>query len=341
MKFLKKILPVFLTAVLLFCGCTFTPAQNSVSGDLTVYFIDVGQADCALLVCGGQSMLVDAGNVDDGDAVVNFIRSLGIKKLDHIVVTHAHEDHVGGMSRVIKAFQTGKIYCSVAEHDNSCFRRFVSAAEEKGGLTLAKKGMQWQLGDAQVKVLWPQSTEGLSENNTSVVLKIGFGKINFLLMGDLESDSESVLCHYGFDLSADVLKVGHHGSSSSTSYLFLRSVMPRYAVISCEKGNSYGHPHKETLTKLEQAEAEILRTDRDGTVRMDTDGQNLTVTKGNDAVPSASPEPETAAFIGNVKSKKFHLPICPNLPAEGNRIIFQTREEALAQGYTPCGGCNP
>ena len=159
---------------------------------------------------------------------------------------------------------------------------------------------------------------------------------------------------HGVELSADVLKVGHHGSSGSSSYVFLREIMPDYAVISVEEGNSYGHPHEETLSRLADADVAVLRTDLQGSILVTSDGRNLRFTAekagglsgleesgaAGDSQSAARPE-AGPLYIGNINSKIFHGPDCANLPAEKNQIAFSSREEAESAGYRPCGSCGP
>ena len=165
-------------------------------------------------------------------------------------------------------------------------------------------------------------------NDTSLVLRIDYGATSFLLTGDMEADAERDLVNSGANLKVDVLQVGHHGSSTSTSYVFLNAVLPEMGIISCGVNNKYGHPHEETLSILRDAGVNVYRTDLLGTITIGSDGQNYTV--GSTA---------QQAYIGNVNSKKFHLPTCPNLPAEKNQILFSSYDEAVAAGYTPCSTC--
>lgn len=345
----KKFLCCFLLlVVILFSACAeYTPGNAEPAQEaLHVHFIDVGQADCALITEGTHAMLIDGGNTADAPEVINYLQSLKISHLDIVVATHAHEDHIGGLSKIINTFSTGAVYTPVEEYDSACFRAFVSSAGEK--LATVQEGMNWHLGKAEISVLWPRAPiDTENTNNTSIVLRLIYGNISFLFTGDLEADAESELAQSGADLSSTVLKVGHHGSATSSGYTFLRRVLPQFAVISCGAGNSYGHPDKETLSRLTQAEAQIYRTDQCGTILVQTDGKTLTFRFG-DTVFTASPAPHATpalendgAYIGNIKSKKFHLSSCSALPAEDNRVYFAARETALAQGYTPCSNCKP
>lgn len=343
---MKKFLALILAFLLIFC-CACTPqeeAQN-VEGVLQVYFIDVGQADCALIIQGENTMLVDGGNVSDAPDVISFIKSKNIKTLDVVVGTHAHEDHIGGLGAIIDNFTVNKVYCPVDNYDSTAFNEFKDAAERQCGITLSKKGDSWQIGESKINVVWPKDTRGDDTNNTSIVFTLKFGKITYLFTGDAEHDAESRIVDSGADIKADVLKVGHHGSGTSSSYYFLRTVMPSVAVISCGKDNSYGHPHKETIDILNQAEVETYRTDNGGTVCVSTDGKEITV-KQSDLMQQVQPESATpgflsTAYIGNKNSKKFHLPSCNSLPKEENRVIFDSRDEAVKAGYSPCGVCKP
>ncbi len=348
MKKFSKLFAVLLIISLLFCACADAeaPAITSVPGKLTVHFIDVGQGDCELITLNGHSMLIDGGNVGDGKDIVNYIRRLGINSLDYIFATHAHEDHIGGLDDVIEAFPVGVIYSPVDTYPGKCFEYFKKAADKRCGITLCRGGSSLNFADAFIDVLWPYTPENEDNpNNTSIVLKLIYGKASFLFTGDIEHDVESELVASGEDLSANVLKVAHHGSSSSTRYLFLRSVMPQFAVISCGTGNDYGHPHKETLEILEQAKIRTYRTDKVGTVVISTDGTDITVNCGDTSVVEKAQQATPAlgntdaAVIGNKKSKKYHMPDCASLPAEDNRVYFDSVTDAEKDGYSPCGSC--
>lgn len=344
---MKKFLALLLAFLLVFCcACTEQEEQqNNVEGILQVYFIDVGQADCALIIQGEQAMLVDGGNVSDAPDVISFIKSKNVKTLDVVVGTHAHEDHIGGLGAIIDNFTVNKVYCPVDNYDSTAFEEFKDAANRQCGITLSKKGDYWQIGESKINVLWPKSTNGWDTNNTSIVFTLKFGKVTYLFTGDAEHDVETSIINDGADIKADVLKVGHHGSGTSSSYYFLRTVMPSFAVISCGKDNSYGHPHQNILERYVQAQATVLRTDRGGTVCISTDGEEITVKQG-DVVQTvlqenATPGFQPTAYIGNKNSKKFHLPSCDSLPKKENRVIFDLRQEAVNAGYSPCGACKP
>ena len=313
---------------------------------LQVHFLDVGQALSVLVECDGQFMLYDGGNVDDGSLVVSYLQQQGVEELQYVFCSHAHEDHVGGLAAALAYFPAHHVYAPVTEADTKCFRDFVKYTQQQGlAVEVPAAGTVWQLGSATVTQLGPVAQYS-DTNDTSLVLRLDYGSTSFLLTGDMEADAERDLVNTGANLKADVLQVGHHGSSTSTSYIFLNSVLPEMGVISCGANNKYGHPHEETLSILRDAGVDVYRTDLLGTITIGSDGQNYTVGTEHTATDAQLNPTDPAAsgtaqqgYIGNVNSKKFHLPSCPNLPAEKNQILFSSYDEAVAAGYTPCGTC--
>ena len=313
---------------------------------LQVHFIDVGQALSVLVECDGQFMLYDGGNVDDGSLVVSYLQQQGVEELQYVFCSHAHEDHVGGLAAALAYFPAHHVYAPVTEADTQCFRDFVKYTRQQGlSVEVPAAGTVWQLGSATVTQLGPVAQYS-DTNDTSLVLRLDYGSTSFLLTGDMEADAERDLVNTGANLKADVLQVGHHGSSTSTSYIFLNSVLPEMGVISCGANNKYGHPHEETLSILRDAGVDVYRTDLLGTITIGSDGQNYTVGTEHTATDAQLNPTDPAAsgtaqqgYIGNVNSKKFHLPSCPNLPTEKNQILFSSYDEAVAAGYTPCGTC--
>ncbi len=341
----KKLLSLLLILALLLAGCAL-PADTAapVSGEgLTVSFIDVGQADCALLECGGEFMLIDGGNRDDGQLVVSYLEQQGVETLSAVVCTHAHEDHVGGLPSVLAVYPTQAVYAPTRTYASKVFDDFVYYTDQQGlEITIPAPGDTWTLGQASVTVLGPVKSYA-ETNDTSIVLRVSYGETDFLFTGDMETTAENdMLDYWGGRISwkADVLKVGHHGSNTSTGYRFLNEVAPDYAVISVGKDNSYGHPHEEPLSRLNQAGVTIFRTDELGTVIARSDGATVSLTWDNQSAnPENAESAEPVRFIGNVNSHIFHSPDCRNLPAEKNRTVFDTYEEAVEAGYTPCGSC--
>ena len=321
-------------------------AVDTVEAPFEMHFIDVGQALSVLVECDGQYMLYDGGNVDDGSLIVSYLQSQGVEQLEYVFCSHAHEDHVGGLAAALAYFPAYHVYSPVTEASTKCFKDFVKYTQQQGlQVEVPAVGTTWPLGGATVTMVGPVAQYS-DTNDTSIVLRIEYGSTSFLLTGDMEKTAETDLVNSGVNLRADVLQVGHHGSSTSTGYLFLNSVLPEMAVISCGVNNKYGHPHEETLSILRDAGVDVYRTDLQGTITIGSDGQNYTVgtehfvpdSQLNPTDPAASSTAQQA-YIGNVNSKKFHLPSCSNLPAEKNQILFSSYDEAVEAGYTPCSSC--
>ena len=241
-----------------------------------VHFIDVGQADSALVMCDGAYMLIDGGNAGDSDLVFSYLKSHDVDHLDYMIATHAHEDHIGGLSGAAYAATVSTALSPVTEGETKVFKNLVKSLEAQDvPLTIPYPGESFTLGSAQVEVLGPLD-DYKDTNDTSIVLRVQYGSTSFLFTGDMETTAEDDLMEAGIDLSATVLKVGHHGSDSSTSYHFLREVMPDYAVISVGTGNKYGHPSEEILSRLDDADVTVYRTDLQGTIIAESDGTTVT-----------------------------------------------------------------
>lgn len=260
------------------------PLDENYQGFLKIHFIDVGQADAILVEApSGKNMLVDAGNNDDEKDLLNYLRQHGVQELEVVVGTHPHEDHIGSLDAVIDNFPVNKVYLPNVVHTTKTFENLMEAIKKNNKkITFAKGGMTIPL-DPQLKVeiFAPNSEDYEDLNDYSVVIKITYGNTSFLLTGDAERISEEEMIKLGYNLKADVLKVGHHGSNTSTSEPFLKLVKPRYAVISAGKDNSYGHPHQEILTRLEKNGVEIWRTDEKGHIICISDGEKITFQSGN------------------------------------------------------------
>lgn len=271
-----------------------TETTPSPADGLVVHFIDVGQADSALLEYDGHFALIDAGYPESGAKVVSYLKEQGVQKLDLVVATHPHGDHIGGLPAVLKAFKADNIWSSAITFFNSYINDFRNAARAQNQtIQEPKPGHIFWLGDAKITVIGPMRTNYEDTNDVSLVLMVEYGDTKFLFTGDMEREAELDLIASGVSLKADVLKVGHHGSYSSTSYVFLREVMPTYAVISVGAANDYGHPHEEPVSRLRDADVIIFRTDRMYTVVAYSDGQDIRFSWGNKYAKPWTPDGST------------------------------------------------
>ena len=246
--------------------------------NIVVHYLDVGQGDSGFIeLPNGECMLIDAGTAEYSQTIIDDIEAYGYSELDYVVATHPHADHIGGMRDVINSFDVGEVYMPKASTDTKTFENLLSTISEKGlSINTAKAGTEvYSDSELKIEFLAPVNSSYEDLNNYSAVVKISYGSNSFLFTGDAEELSESEMLEKDYEsLSCDVLKTGHHGSESSSSAEFLNAVCPKYAVISCGAGNSYGHPHSETVERFESAGVQIYRTDENGTITIACDGNN-------------------------------------------------------------------
>jgi beta-lactamase superfamily II metal-dependent hydrolase len=249
---------------------------------LTVHFIDVGQGDSILIQTNDKNMLIDAGDNRAGSTVVSYLKDNGVTELDAVVATHAHADHIGGMVTVLNNFKVNRFIDSGNPHTTKTYENLLIAIDEKDiPFSLAEAGQTIDLDPAvTIDILNPGKLTG-KLNDDSVVLKLTYGDVSFLITGDSETHAEKKMIAAGFDVESDILKVAHHGSKSSTSYDFLQKVNPEICIIMVGADNRYGHPHQEIIDRLNLFGCEVYRTDLDGDIVVKTDGKEYTIETQN------------------------------------------------------------
>ena len=285
---MKRVLPIIILAVLLgvVVSITFTPEMKTPAlqeGQLRVHFLDVGQGDCILIqTADGRNVLIDAGDVDTGRTAANYLMKNGVHRIDLLIITHAHADHIGGLPEILERFGVSEVLDAGLPHGSQAYRDVLARIESRRiAYEKAVQGMRVGVGgDLTAEVLWPpKDYDGGDDvlNNASVVVRMQFREVSFLFTGDIEKEAEGQLLASGQNLESTVLKVAHHGSDSSTSNEFIQVVKPAYAVISVGENNEYGHPAHSTLSRLSAIGAKVYRTDEQGTIVFTTDGRTVEV----------------------------------------------------------------
>lgn len=307
---------------------------------LKIYTLDVGQAEAILIQYNNKNILIDAGNNSDEERIVKYLNDIGVKNIDIAIATHPDADHIGGMDSVIKNFDVETFFITTDEKDTKTYKDVISELKTKNvdTVTLLKDEIV-KIGEMQLDILAPDKYYE-NTNNNSIVVKLDYNEFEMLFTGDMEIEQEQDLMRKEIDLDVDVLKVGHHGSRTSTSNELLLETTPEYAIISVGNENKYDHPHNEVIDKLIENDIEIYRTDKNGTILLETDGENIKILcekkdgETNDEVKSFK-------YIGNKNSKIYHLKSCSSLPKEENQILLENKKEAKNKGFKACTVCNP
>lgn len=282
-----------------------TKEAHNLSGDLQVHIIDVGQGDSIFIQSAGANMLIDAGENDKGNIVTDYLDKLNIKKLDYVIGTHPHSDHIGGLDDIIYKYDIDTLLMPEKAHTTKTFEDVITAVQERNLiLTKPAAGTTYPLGEAEFTIIAPlHYAYGDELNNYSIGIRLTHGNNSFVFTGDAEQEAEEDICKSKSELTAKVLKLGHHGSSTSTSEEFLKNVNPEYAVISCGKDNDYGHPHRESLELLKKYGVTPLRTDELGNIIFISDGKQLEVkTEKTEYLPDAE-ESEREEIKEEVKTE--------------------------------------
>lgn len=253
-----------------------TDSEVVVDGKMAVHFLDVGQGLAIFAQCDGMNLIYDGGDKSTSSEVVAYLKNMGVETIDYLISSHYDSDHVSGLIGCLNAFDVANVICADYVHESKTYESFISTVEEKGlAMQHPAVGTEFAFGSGKFVILAPEEFDDDESNANSVVIRLIHGENSFLITGDAEYSSEEAMCNSGLDIESNVLVPGHHGSATATSWDFLMQVVPEYAVISCGEGNSYGHPHEETMEKLESMEVQVYRTDKQGYISVVSDGKTL------------------------------------------------------------------
>ncbi len=341
---MKRVMALFLA--LAFMAAPIYAANKT---EEKVHFIDVGQADCTLVESNGSYMLIDGGEEDDAETIKQYLRDNGVDTLTYIIATHPHADHIGSLDDVINSVPTKNVIMPRVSASTYCFENMARAiAGSKAAVIEPIVGSTYSLGDFKFTIIGPKRYAADNHNNNSVAIKLVNGSDRFVFTGDAEIEEETDIVDSGIDISADVLKIGHHGSRNSTSTAFLEKVAPKYAVISVGKDNSYGHPSDTIIDKLNSKKIQIYRTDTNGTVTAVSTGKGITFTMGGSARQDkeigGADQKAAETYILNKHSMKFHKTTCiyGKKTSPANKVIYTGYSNTLVSlGYSPCKVCQP
>lgn len=335
------ILSAILILTLLIASCDILEDTNNTTetefivneNDLLVHFIDIGQGDATLIELPNDEVaLIDGGPRDSSDKLIKYLKNNGIDKIDYVVATHPHEDHIGGLPKVIKNFEIDKVYMPERTANTNIFKELLETIQKNNKkIKIAKSGDKI-IDEENLKFyfLGPVKNNYENTNDYSIVSKVEYGQNSIIIMGDAEKTSERDILNSNMNLKADVLRVGHHGSSTSSSEKFLEAVNAKYYIISLGKDNSYGHPHREVLKSLSKYTDKVFRTDELGDIKMVSDGKNIRIDKNK---ISDNIEDKLGNYIGNKNTEIFHEENCNSLPNKENQIIFNSINEAIEKGF--------
>lgn len=274
---LTKLVLVYLITCIAFAACS---TQKQFDKVLKVHFIDIGQGDSILIQYNTRTMLIDTGPKEKEDELLEYLDSQNIKKIDYLILTHQHNDHIGNASKVIKKYNIGMLYMPDVTSNSNEFETMTNSIDKrKLKITRPIPGSSFSFGDVQCFILAPNSKDYENENDYSIVIKMTFKNTSFLFTGDAQFYSENEMINKGYDLSADVLKIGQHGNNKATSEEFLNLVNPKYAALSCAKNDSNDHPSKATMKLLKSKNIPVFRTDECGTILCTSDGEIITFDK--------------------------------------------------------------
>lgn len=328
--------------------------EDGASFSLTM--LDVGQGLSILVQADGEYLLYDGGGRGASSYVVAYLQQHTVTELEWLIASHYDEDHISGLVGVLHTTPVEQALMPDYTTDTQIYQSLQNVLGEKNvPVIYPVQGDTFSLGGAEIQVVGPQNYDYDSDNDKSLCLRICYGNFQCLLTGDAEQDAEQDMVASGQDLTCDLYVVGHHGSSSSTSEELLDAASPAYAFLSVGEDNPYGHPTAQTLNALQQHGITLYRTDQQGEVTVYSNGHKCWFSTepcqdwstGNQAIaekPLSTTVPQTAQYVLNTHTKKFHFPDCPSIDqmSEKNKEFTDvSRDELIARGYTACGRCNP
>ena len=354
---------------------TLEPTKEA--GEMKVHFLDVGQGLSILVQSDGQTMIYDGGDKSTSSFVVSYLQKQNVTTIDYLISSHYDSDHMAGLIGCLNAFDVKNVISSDYEHDSKLYQSFIQTVADKGlPMQHPAVGTEFSFGSGSFQILAPATIDPNDSNKNSVAIKLTNGDNSFIFTGDAERTSENAMCESGIDLSCDVLVPGHHGSATATTWDLLQQTVPEYAVISCGAGNSYGHPHKDTMDKLADMGIQVFRTDEQGTVIAVSDGSNIqwnqspcndysagdesdtgtqpssaykdSGVSGYGSSDSTAADPQTGVqadpepvgdmvWISATGSKYHRIPNCGNMNPDN--ATEMTRSQAEAAGYKACKKC--
>ena len=345
---MKNKISVYLGLTIFLNGCSQAAAPVSTASSIDpidIYMVDVGQADAMVLTSKDMVMVIDGGNGDDGDRMVHVLDTLDIDHVDYMIATHPHEDHIGGLQDILDHYQVDVVYTPVLDDQAKVFEIFMEHVKDNGAeVIIPENGSSIDFNGATIFMYHYPIDADEDKNNESIVTQLSSGSTTAYFMADAEVEVEQALLKDGYIHHADLIKIGHHGSYTSSSASLIKAMDPSIALISCGLDNDYGYPHDETMETLQDHDVTIYRTDLDGDIHCVMDGSTTTCqsidTFGISPEKYESPLiNDDSYYIGNTNSHVVHSPSCENLPSEKNQIIFESLQQAYDYGYHDCGDC--
>lgn len=325
---------------LILCILVLSSCKTLKRAEIEIHFLDVGQADASLILTENSAVMIDCGNSSDGDRISSYLDKLSVKKLDLLIITHPHEDHVGSIFSILENFKVEKIIIPEISDNNEYYKKINDAIKYYGICSEKfENGLAEKIEELNFEFVMPlgYNSENML-NDSSGVVKLMYQNISVLFVADIQRAGEGELVSSEVSLRADVIKVPHHGGADSSGYEFLMKVMPEYAIISCGRNNPHGHPAESVLTRYAAMGCDVYRTDIDGAVVIEIDGDNLTVRTDKNNKPFRF-ENAPAQYAGNKLTRTFHHIKCKLLPEKEKCVLFENADAARNCGYTPCLGC--